>query len=411
MPTDIAKLEKLGLRDIPRWYREKFSVPSLLQTNYGNLHRGEHNQAAGDHLANNAILNHPAANNAGTVGTSTHATGITNAANNASTSGPSGHANSTPKAAINASKAGSSDHSHNINNARTAGTSVYATGITKAANSASKAGPSGHTHGNGNVAHNAGQKNNGNNGNHNGPAHPRGGRSKTPRGAGFGADKSRGNSYWAKNGQRNGVTPPPANVDKETGGDDTPGSISPNTSGGSSFSISSGAARIDLLATPMVDPMPNVSISGQHILDKDGMARKNAVTARLRRLTPEDTYGPIPEEEQEEPVRNFFRAKTRHVFNFGVDGTNKLAAAFDPYASPAEDETSGRATAPALTPMIRELVAAFQPIDPNELLTNWGPIGEPVQRPAHATYAMALIKGQAENGFNGKFAYPYMGQH
>ncbi|KAF9891955.1 hypothetical protein FE257_002918 [Aspergillus nanangensis] len=30
MPTDPGTLEKLGLRDIPRWYREKFSIPSLL---------------------------------------------------------------------------------------------------------------------------------------------------------------------------------------------------------------------------------------------------------------------------------------------------------------------------------------------------------------------------------------------
>ncbi|KAI9932812.1 hypothetical protein ASPWEDRAFT_22577 [Aspergillus wentii DTO 134E9] len=30
MPTDPAMLEKLGLRDIPRWYREKYSIPSLL---------------------------------------------------------------------------------------------------------------------------------------------------------------------------------------------------------------------------------------------------------------------------------------------------------------------------------------------------------------------------------------------
>lgn len=30
MPTDPAMLDKLGLRDIPRWYRDKFSVPSIL---------------------------------------------------------------------------------------------------------------------------------------------------------------------------------------------------------------------------------------------------------------------------------------------------------------------------------------------------------------------------------------------
>lgn len=30
MPTDRSMLEKLGLRDIPRWYRDKYNVPSLL---------------------------------------------------------------------------------------------------------------------------------------------------------------------------------------------------------------------------------------------------------------------------------------------------------------------------------------------------------------------------------------------
>ncbi|KAJ5292553.1 uncharacterized protein N7443_008506 [Penicillium atrosanguineum] len=35
MPMDAQLLEKLGLRDIPRWYRDKFSVPSL-QSGYGN---------------------------------------------------------------------------------------------------------------------------------------------------------------------------------------------------------------------------------------------------------------------------------------------------------------------------------------------------------------------------------------
>lgn len=38
MPADPAMLEKLGLRDIPRWYREKYDVPSMLQPNYGNFH-------------------------------------------------------------------------------------------------------------------------------------------------------------------------------------------------------------------------------------------------------------------------------------------------------------------------------------------------------------------------------------
>lgn len=36
MPTDPAMLEKLGLRDIPRWYREKFGIPSLIPGGHHN---------------------------------------------------------------------------------------------------------------------------------------------------------------------------------------------------------------------------------------------------------------------------------------------------------------------------------------------------------------------------------------
>ena len=55
MPTDIFMLEKLGLRDIPRWYREKYDVPSLLQAGYGNQHRGQQQQAAIDQPQQRAI--------------------------------------------------------------------------------------------------------------------------------------------------------------------------------------------------------------------------------------------------------------------------------------------------------------------------------------------------------------------
>lgn len=351
-------LEKLGLRDIPRWYREKFNVPSLLQANYANNHRGQHQQAAVVQSVQKAIQHHPAANNAGTAGASAHAKGIANTANNASTAGPSGHA-----------------------------------------------------HPNGNVAHNAGQKNNGN-GNHPGHGHPRGGRYKSPRGAGFSAGKGR-NFNWGKNG-RNGVTPPPANISKEIRDDDTGSTSSPNTSSGSSFS---SRAHLDLFASPLVNPMAGMSLTGQHILDKDGMARKTSMTARLRQLTPEAlNASTIPE--PEEPERSFFRTSTRHVFNFGADGdkvnaaNSKGTAAFDPFASLTKDETAKKSTTPALTPMIRKLVATSEPIDSNELLINWGPIGEPVQRPGPpATYAMALMNGQAQTGARGQSAYPYMGQH
>ncbi|KAL2001726.1 hypothetical protein VTN02DRAFT_1338 [Thermoascus thermophilus] len=37
MPTDPAMLEKLGLRDIPRWYRDKYGIPSILNNGSNNL--------------------------------------------------------------------------------------------------------------------------------------------------------------------------------------------------------------------------------------------------------------------------------------------------------------------------------------------------------------------------------------
>lgn len=37
MPTDPAMLERLGLRDIPRWYREKYGIQSLQQPQYGSF--------------------------------------------------------------------------------------------------------------------------------------------------------------------------------------------------------------------------------------------------------------------------------------------------------------------------------------------------------------------------------------
>lgn len=36
MPTDPELLERLGLREIPRWYREKYGVPGVPHPNYGS---------------------------------------------------------------------------------------------------------------------------------------------------------------------------------------------------------------------------------------------------------------------------------------------------------------------------------------------------------------------------------------
>lgn len=45
MPRDLATLEKLGLRDIPRWFREKYSIPSLIPGGHGHPRaQGSHGQ-------------------------------------------------------------------------------------------------------------------------------------------------------------------------------------------------------------------------------------------------------------------------------------------------------------------------------------------------------------------------------
>ncbi|KAK1142590.1 hypothetical protein N8T08_007566 [Aspergillus melleus] len=43
MPRDLPTLEKLGLRDIPRWFREKYNIPSLVPSGHG------HPRAQGGH--------------------------------------------------------------------------------------------------------------------------------------------------------------------------------------------------------------------------------------------------------------------------------------------------------------------------------------------------------------------------
>ncbi|GKZ35567.1 hypothetical protein AbraIFM66950_006266 [Aspergillus brasiliensis] len=59
MPGDPAMLEKLGLRDIPRWYREKYGIPSLLPN--GHIH-SRHNIGQALPLTDNGAfgaIHHP----------------------------------------------------------------------------------------------------------------------------------------------------------------------------------------------------------------------------------------------------------------------------------------------------------------------------------------------------------------
>lgn len=45
MPRELATLEKLGLRDIPRWFREKYNIPSLIPSGHGHPRaQGSHGQ-------------------------------------------------------------------------------------------------------------------------------------------------------------------------------------------------------------------------------------------------------------------------------------------------------------------------------------------------------------------------------
>jgi hypothetical protein len=337
MPTDIFMLEKLGLRDIPRWYREKFNVPSLLQVNYGNNNRGQQPQTVIDQPQHKAIQFQSAANSVNNAGLAAHA-------------GPSAN-----------------------------------TGT------AANAGPSGHN-ANGNA--NAGKKNNTGNGNGNqhGQAHSRGGRYKSPRGAGFaGGNKGRINN-GGKAGDRNGVTPPPPT----TSGNGTPGTASPGPSNVASSGISprmtpgiSPGTQQSLLASPIVGPsavpMSLIDPQGQHLLDKEGMARRKSLAERMRELTMEDVYGG-PSAGKQLPVKDFFRTKSR--FQFGADGGEKKigiippGTVLNPYAGLDKFEDHNAATSAALASPLSELVATSEPIDPNEPLVNWGPIGEPVRHPS-----------------------------
>ena len=54
MPTDPAMLDKLGLRDIPRWYREKYGLPSLLPP--GHHHPRSHTSHGAHQLKDRAAL-------------------------------------------------------------------------------------------------------------------------------------------------------------------------------------------------------------------------------------------------------------------------------------------------------------------------------------------------------------------
>ncbi|KAJ5168097.1 uncharacterized protein N7482_003691 [Penicillium canariense] len=301
MPTDPFMLEKLGLRDIPRWYREKYNVPSLLQPSFSNP-RGPNHHAIVDQPTPKAIQYHATTDNASTTGTS-------------------GTNNSTTNSTTNS-------HPH------------------------------------------------------------RGGRYKSPRGAGFGAGKGRGNGIpnWNKNGNRSGLTQTSANYNNAT-----PETSSPSTSE-NSFKITTGT-KLDLLSDHGVSRLSEPDVMAQHILDKDGITR-NSLSSRLSQLTttPGGFNSPMNKEAEKDP----FRTKSRRLFDFGSDGGVKLPRgdtkppAFNQFANRTETETADKAASSAATQggssnfsasLLRELVATSEPIHPSEVLLNWGAIGEPVQRP------------------------------
>ncbi|CEO59977.1 Putative C-x8-C-x5-C-x3-H type zinc finger protein [Penicillium brasilianum] len=354
MPTDIFMLEKLGLRDIPRWYREKYDVPSLLQAGQGNQQRGQQQQAAIDQPQQRAIQYRPAANNLTNPGRSANAGPAANAGSSAHT-GPSANV-------------GASAH---------AGPSPNAVPSRNAGASRS-AGPSGNINA-------ADEKTNANaNGNHHGHAQPRG------------SIKGRNNPNAGKNGHNSGVAAPVVN-----NANGTPASASPNMSNSSTWSVSPRGGQL-----PMATPIDRPLTQGNQTLDRDSMAAQQSLVARLRALSTEDTYGgsvpaAVP---AADPLKNLYRTKSR--FNFGADGDLKAKA--------AKAETGKEATPSASTSMIGQLVATSEPINPNEPLFYWGPIGRPVQRPvmyAANAYTVTHPNNQGVNGHNAQFTYPYMGRH
>lgn len=360
MPTDLDMLERLGLRDIPRWYREQHGVPSLLASN-GN-HR--------EHLA--AIDQSPKFQAVPPNGVTAGPAGSVGFGGPSGQTGPSGQAG--PAGDVNG-HANSNTGNKNRNGNQHG---------------------QGHGHGNNNI-----------NGTHNIHGHPRGGRYKSPRGAGFAAGKTRGTSTWNKAAVQDSVTPPSEDNGMTASG--TPSSRTSNISG-VSFPTS---AKIDMMANPIASPPAEAEKASQHIMDKDDMPRKpKTLTERLRELTTEENFGG-PYNDADYP--DMSRKVSRRLYEYGLDGVKTKGAVktkgtgFDPYAGLAKFETGNKASASASAAPITQLVAGSDPIDPNDPLINWGPIGEPVRRPAAFTdefYAWVTFNSQTRNGFAAQFAHP-----
>ncbi|KAJ5679640.1 hypothetical protein N7462_007884 [Penicillium macrosclerotiorum] len=323
MPTDPAMLEKLGLRDIPRWYREKFNVASLLQPTFGTSRTQLQLPPPVEQSALKAIQ-YPVSTN----------TAIATNSNN-----------------------------------------------------------------------------------HNPHAH-RNNRYKSPRGAGFGAGKPRRNSSWNRNGQRSTLAQTVTTNSNETPETST---ASPSASE-NSFSMSEGV-KLDIMSVNYRDDAPisapGAQTSGtcghnpiqigtsQHILDKDGMAHETTMADRLLNLTLKDFSCAMDKTAE----KSTFRTKSRRLFDFGSDGGVKLpreeknASAFDlvngnlssgsHHLKPTmPSSTANKDTAvipPVVNSAIRELVETSDPIRRDEVLLNWGPIGEPVQRPTCGIFSESWI--------------------
>lgn len=247
MPSDVRMLEKLGLRDIPRWYREKFGVPSLLQASYGNNTRGQQSQAAINQPQHRAIQFQPTAD----VGPS-------------ALTGHSGHNNS-------------------------------------------------------------------------GQSRLRGGRYKSPRGAGFaGSNKGRNHKNGEKTLGRKGVTPPPPSVS----GHESP-----------------GTASVGLSNVPSSGDSPHLSPE---------------ISPRTQQSVPASpAVSPIVKS------KGFFRTKSR--FTFGADSKkdegNLAIKSSDPSAGLAQFNIRDEAIPPTARSPISKLVAVSEPIDPKEPLQTWGMVG------------------------------------
>lgn len=261
MPTTLEGLEQLGLRDIPRWYREKYGVPSLLTGQVIRVHNPP--------VVRPALAPAPPA------------------------------ANST---LFNTASQQREDNGRNNRNYRAPG--------------------------------------------------PNGGRPRP------------NNRIWNNNGPRNNNEA--GNGIPWTQFTHSPPAANSAPSNGNELVLANGrnmGSQFDLLST---EPAPDHSTG--HV-PREPMS-STGLQCRPSNVSREEAYRHVPGVSGE---KEFFRHKSRFMFTFPDD--SQASNRGNTEAAPLQETSSSP---------LSQLVAESDPIDPNELLLNFGAVGDPVVRPPSA---------------------------